>query len=323
MLFVLLYKSNTIKENDWLNIDSFIKNTTTESAYQKNAYFKKWDLLDYISFINFWDNTQIWLDLSWIKNNLDIDSIYINDIKKEEWDLNNLNLKWMTIIKIVWKAKINNLDGKIKQDNLIKINVVKESETKNTEEDNETDKIITKVKVPNNISLINSNFSSNINNLLQIKWNNLDTIDYVNIWWFSIKPQSDTWVLLVSLDKNIFASWEYFLFFQLKNWEIMPTENKITFVHSQQKINIANLTPTSINNTEDRFIVIQWNWFKKIISVQLNNNMILKGTSFNVINDNVAAIKIPKWLTAWLYYFNIMDTDRIYELKDNTFNITN
>gem|GEM_PF-2851454 len=37
----------------------------------------------------------------------------------------------------------------------------------------------------------------------------------------------------------------------------MPTENKITFVHSQQKINIANLTPTSINNTEDRFIVIQ------------------------------------------------------------------
>lgn len=323
MLFVLFFKNINLNNNqkELSGIDSFIKNTSTQTAYEKNTFYKKWDLLDFISFINFGNNKRIWLDLSWIKNNLDINDIYINDNKVDESKIDSLYLSWMTIVKVIWKAKTNNLDWNINQNNLIKVNILEEQN--NEEETKEIVAPIKQWKEPSNIKLLNANFSSNINNLLQIKWKNLEEIGFVNIWWFSIKPQFDSWILLVSLDKDIFASWEYFLFFQLKNWTIIPTENKITFTHDQQRINIANLTPSIIRNNEDRFIVIQWNGFNKIISVQLNNNVILKNTSYNVINDNVAAIKIPRWLAEWTYYFNIMDIDKIYELKNNTFNITN
>lgn len=321
-LFVIIYKDNSVNliNKDWISIDSFIKNNSSQGAYEKNTIYKKWDLLDYISFINFWNGKNIKLDISLIKNNINIDEIYINDEKTDEQKINNLNLNWMTKVKVVWKAKNNNLDWSLIENNLIKVTVIQDIKKEQTKIE---EKVIIKWQVPSNINIKNSNFSSNINNLLQIEWANLELIDYVNIWWFSIKPQFDSWILLVSIDKNSFSSWDYFIFFQLKSWEIMPTDNKITFTHNQQKINIANLTPSIIKNNEDRFIVIQWNWFKKIISVQLNNNVILKNTSFNIINDNVAAVKIPRWLALWTYYFNIMDTDSIYELKNNSFTITN
>lgn len=322
VLFIVLYNPSQTSKDNISNMDSFIKNVSEDSTYSKKWTYKKWDLLDYISFINFWTDKSFSIDINKISSILDVEKVFINDNEVNKNELQNLNLKWMTIIKIRWKAKQNNLDWKINQENLIDTKIINKEE--NVQNDNKKqDEIVVKTKNPKNLILNSTRFSSNINNLLQIKWDNLDTIDYVNIWWFSIKPQMDSWALLVSLDKNIFASWEYFLFFQLKNWEIFTTENKITFFHNQQKINIANLTPDVIKNDQDRFIVIQWNWFKKIVSVQLNNNIILKDTSFNVVNDNVAAIKIPKWLNPWTYYFNIMDTEKIYELKNNTFTITN
>lgn len=322
MLLIFLYKSNL--NNVWIikdpvGIDSFIKNNSTQSAFEKNTIFKKWDILDFISFINFGNNKRVSLNIWEIEKTINIDSIYINDDKINKDTINSLYLSWMTIVKVNWKAKTNNLDKTIDSNNLIKITVTEEVENKDKEIENKIN--ISSWKIPKNIVILNDNFSSNINNLLKIKWNNLNEIDYVNIWWFSIKPQIENWVLLVSLDKNIFASWEYFIFFQLKNWKILTTENKINFIHNQDSINIANLTPSIINNNEDRFIVIQWNGFNKIVSVQLNNNVILKNTSFNIINDNVAAIKIPKWLWKWIYYFNIMDINKIYELKNNTFTI--
>lgn len=322
MLIIFLYKNNSVNNyviKDWIWVDSFIKNNSSQSAFEKNTSFKIWDNLDFISFVNFGNDKKIFLDILETKKNINIENIYINDKKINESDIKSLYLSWMTIVKINWKAKTNNLEWKINYNNLIKINIIEETDNKN----DEIKKVVTvsNWKLPKNITLLNNNFSSNINNLLQIKWVNLEEVDYVNIWWFSLKPQIENWTLLVSLDKDIFASWEYFIFFQLKNGKILTTENKINFIHNQNSINIANLTPKIINNTEDSFIVIQWNGFNKIISVQLNNNIILKTTSFKIINDNVAAIKIPKWLWSWIYYFNVMDTNRIYELKNNTFTI--
>jgi hypothetical protein len=40
-----------------------------------------------------------------------------------------------------------------------------------------------------------------------------------------------------------------------------------------------------------------------------------------VVNDNVVSIKIPKWLQAGKYYFNIMDTAGIYEAKNIPFTV--
>ncbi len=59
------------------------------------------------------------------------------------------------------------------------------------------------------------------------------------------------------------------------------------------------------------------------MSIQLSNNLILKNAEFNIINKQVAGVKIPKGLPAGEYYFNIMDTATIYEIKNMKFTITN
>lgn len=128
--------------------------------------------------------------------------------------------------------------------------------------------------------------------------------------------------LNVSLDHDLFSSGEYFVFYELTNGKLVTSDAKITFEHSDATINIAGLTPNTIRNDIDRFITLQGNGFNKIISIQLNNNLILKNAEFTIINEHVAGVKIPKGLPPGEYYFNIMDTGSIYELKNMKFTIT-
>ncbi|EKD29799.1 MAG: hypothetical protein ACD_78C00268G0002 [uncultured bacterium (gcode 4)] len=110
---------------------------------------------------------------------------------------------------------------------------------------------------------------------------------------------------------------------QLKSGRILTRNEKITFEHSNARINIANITPRTIKNDAERFVVIQGNGFDKIVSIQLSNNLILKNAEFNIINAHVAGVRIPKELPPGEYYFNIMDTQSIYELRTMRFTITN
>lgn len=103
-------------------------------------------------------------------------------------------------------------------------------------------------------------------------------------------------ILFVRLDRDTFTSGEYFVFFTLKNGKILTSEYRLSFEHSNSAINIANITPGAVPNDEDRFIVIQGNGFNKIVSIQLSNNLILKNAEFDIINDRVAGVKIPKGL---------------------------
>ena len=176
---------------------------------------------------------------------------------------------------------------------------------------------------PAYITINETKYNSNINNLLSFRGENMDSIEFVNIGEKRIRPVYSTGTLFVQVDRDTFSTGEYFVFFTLKNGRILTSEIRLSFEHSATPINIANITPSTIRNDEDTFVVIQGNGFDKIVSVQLSNNLILKNAEFNIINDRVAGIKIPKNLPPGEYYFNIMDTVTIYELKNMKFTITN
>lgn len=175
---------------------------------------------------------------------------------------------------------------------------------------------------PTDITIAATHYNSNINNLVTIRGNNLDTIEFMNIGEKRIRPIYSTGTLFVRIDRDTFASGEYFVFFTLKNGKILTSEYRLSFEHADSAINIANITPRLVRNNEDRFVVIQGNGFDKIISIQLSNNLILKNAEFQIINKQVAGVKIPKDLPPGEYYFNIMDTTAIYDLKNMRFTIT-
>ena len=80
----------------------------------------------------------------------------------------------------------------------------------------------------------------------------------------------------------------------MKNGKLVTTDEKVSFVYHSSPINIGAVTPSEIKSDVDRYVVVQGNGFEKIISIQLSNNLIFKNTLFNVVNDNVVSIKIPK-----------------------------
>lgn len=236
---------------------------------------------------------------------------YKDEVKQIK--IENNFFSWVINSTFLWE-KIENIEEKFpisKNDNI----VIK----------NSSGEIIKKENIPSidNIKLNNYNFNSNINNLIEITGSGKNLVKYVNIGWVSLTPINESDKTFLTIAKNTFNSWDYFIILQLENNEIVTLNEKIIFTYSNSKVNIANITPDRIKNDKDTFIVLQWNGFAKIISMQLSNNIILKTTSFDIINDNVMSVKIPKDLEIWNYYFNIMTVDGITEVKNNTFYITN
>lgn len=166
-------------------------------------------------------------------------------------------------------------------------------------------------KKSENINLQKINYSSNINNIIKFNWNNLDQIVSVKIWEHSFVPELIEWFLYVLVEENNYLNWEYSVFFILKDWTMTSFDKKINFSLSNESLLVTDITPKELKNDIERNIVLQWKWFTKVISIQLSNNIVLKSTSFNIINDNVLNIKIPKNLDIWKYSLNIMNTNWI------------
>jgi hypothetical protein len=157
--------------------------------------------------------------------------------------------------------------------------------------------------------------------LLEISWKDIDKIKFLNIWSYSFSPNIKDWVAYILIKQNTFDSWNYFVFIQPLQWSIVPLETQMSFEYNNSKVNIANITPNQVNNSKDSYIVLQWNWFSDIISLQLNNNIILEKTDFDIINDKVMSVKIDKKLDTWIYSFNIMTTDNIIQIDNMNFTI--
>lgn len=316
LVFIYFYELKKIDFFDNENIFWFVwKNLTWDSSNSENIFYKKWDKIEYSFFIEKEFNWNVKISTEKIDNLMKDYHIYINNEKINKDNLKNIKVNSNTIIKFKWIAKNNKLseNKEEKLNDFINIEIL-------SEEKIITDEINYSWSVQN-INLSNSIFNSNINNLLIVSWENLEQISYINIGWVSFTPKFENNKLYIWIDKNTFSNWEYFVIFQLKNKNIIYYPKKIYFSHDDNSINISAITPNKIKNDIDRYIVIQWNNLSKVIRVQLSNNVVLKETNFNIINDNVISIKIPSWLNPWDYYINFMWTFGIFELNNSKFTV--
>lgn len=305
--YVFNWNNQNQKENLY---DILIKNNSWNTPFLDTLPYKKNEELQ-LNIIFPWESkNKITLDLDKINKKINIKKIFIDE---KEINKDNIVIENWESIKIIWEAI---WDGILKKEDLI--DIIKNIENIK-EEKKEEQKITWNIDIKFDKKVLNSN----INNLIEITWSGKEFIKYVNIWEISLTPIHVNNKTFLTISKNTFNSWEYFTIVQLQNNELITLNEKIIFHYEQSKVNIANITPNYIKNDIDRNIVLQWNGFSKIISLQLNNNTILKNTSFQIINDNVITVLIPKDLDVWNYYFNIMTVDWINELKNNIFTINN
>lgn len=348
LVFWAYYFYNQSKKTDDVVKDTLIKNLNWDSPLKTEIPYVIWNQIElyYILDSAKWNSFNI--NLTQLRWEFDIKSIQIwdKDIKIED----NISFKIYknTPLIIQWIAKNNSNYWEKKLLELIQVSAefitFKENlssiETQNPI-NNPNDKTIQEdIKEVNNspvqleiipeqvndndfsqLKFNNISFNSNINNLLEITWKNYDKIKFLNIWSYSFTPTFKDETAYFLINKNTFDSGNYFVFIQPIEWKIVPLNIQMQFSFISSDINIANITPQTVNNTKDSYIVLQWNGFNDIISLQLNNNIILKNTSFEVINDKVLSVKISKDLEPGTYHFNIMTTNNIINLDTMNFTI--
>lgn len=246
---------------------------------------------------------------------------------------NKINSKEPLSRDLIEKISIQNKDDQIKKDKKDILITNEKLETNSTsvnnsliviEKNNNTvindslwinkiDEII--IKEIKNLSIVKLSYSSNIDNTIKFKWVNLDQIKIIEIWDLQFTPHIIDSDLYIPIIKNNILKWNYFIYFYTKSWEKLVYKENIHFNYEPWNIFIGNITPSKIKNDISRNIVLQWKWFSKIISIQLSNNIVFEETSFNIINDNVMSVIIPKWIDQWEYSLNLMNIDWIYKSK--------
>lgn len=320
--YFYLTANKDIKSNSWDNIDLLIRNNSWETLFSDSIPFQKWDEVE-LNFILKNSNSKVSLDLGKVRQKFDIKEIYIDNEKIDKLD-DNLDIKNSKNIKIIAKAKDKGILKEEEKNEIVTDFEENREKLIEEEQEIETQEVDEKLPIKDKEIIIDiKKLNSNINNLIEIKGSSKNLVKYINIWWRSFTPVSKSWSVFISVDKNTFVSWSYFVIIQFNDSEVVTLDKKIYFDFSSDKVNIANITPNVIENDIDRYVVLQWNGLSKVISIQLNNNIILKNTSFDIINDNVLSVKIPKWLSRWYYYFNIMTTEWIYVIKNLNFYIDN
>lgn len=176
--------------------------------------------------------------------------------------------------------------------------------------------------LPQNLTLSNNTFSSDLNSLLQISGENLDGVQSVQIGDQTIVPVFYSGSLFVHLQRDTFSAGEYKILLALADKNTVFVPETVNFTSTKDaSIAIANITPVTLSFGKDSYLVLQGYGFSKIVSLELNNNIILKSPRFQVINDRVLAVQIPSDTPVGTYFFNIMDTSSVHSLPSQTFRI--
>lgn len=302
-----LEKTNTSQKN------IYIKNNSWNTDFLKEVSSKKNDQVELLLILDekkasFWK-----IDYSKIEQNLDIEKIFIDEKEVNKNDEVNINKD--SSIKIIWKSKENNT---LKSSDL-DINI-SDIFTKTNQEELKKDQ---ELQIKKDIKLVinSKNIEVYKDNLIWLSWENLDFIDSIKIWEKYFKTIKIWEKYFLPIEKNVLKWWKYEI--KILNKQNLETifSNEINFIDNDNLIKIYDITPKIISKEKSTNIVLQWSWFSKIISIQINNNTILEKSNFEIISDNLAIVKLPKDLEIWEYYLNIMWTDKIYEIKNIFFTI--
>lgn len=309
--FWYYFNNKKIYKIPYIEKTLFIKNETWWTNWSNFIPYKKWDKLILTYILEDWKNNHANINTDKISEKINIKEIFVNNKKVPKDELSNIKYNEIIELKIIWEAIKNNEDNENFLE-YIKSETSQKPEIKEEKEEFYIDKTIS----PFNVNFNKNSFISNTNNLLKISWANLETIDYVIIWEKRMSHIFKNWEIYINIEKNTFDNWDFFVWFYLKNWNLVAQNKKITFIFDKNPISISDITPRVVKRKVETSIVLQWNWFSKIMSLQLSNNYIFKKALFKVINDQVAVVKIPWDLEVWEYYFNIMDIKWIYSSKN-------
>lgn len=297
--------------------EAFVKNNSWESDYTTDIPYTKGNELEYVYIIEPQENKEAEIDISKIWERVEVDTVEIN---WEEIDVINNKITVDTSeaqsIKIKGTAKINKTEEENIDEN-IEVTVKEKKENAPVIEESEE---IDKTDI-SNLSLNTYSFSSNIDSLLIITWENIESISALTIWDYSFKPVFKDWKAFFNLEAKTFDTWEYFWIIKQTNWKIITLDKKLNFTLIKEEVAIVNISPREIWNDKQNYLVLQWDWFDKVISLQLSNNVVIKNTQFEILTDKVMPVKIPPNLPSWEYHFNIMTTKWIVELHSQKFKI--
>lgn len=316
-VFLFFYKVRDFEFGSHSETRFVVRNLSWQTDFRPSVPYKKGDDMEYTWIFSGDSPRSVAFDLSPLRNSIDIERIELDGKEVLEKELRNIHVTDSSLLKITGKAKNTGTTETTLQPRIVTI-----EDPKKNEPEQKMSVQAPQIE-PSDITLSDTKYNSNINNLVALHGKNMDSIEFVNIGEKSIRPVYESGTIFVQVDRDTFGNGDYLVFFTLRNGKILTSDYHLSFEHSGSPINIANITPQTIRNDRDRFIVIQGNGFDKIVSIQLSNNLILKNAEFTIINKQVAGVKIPKDLPPGEYYFNIMDTSSIYELKDRKFIITN
>lgn len=79
----------------------------------------------------------------------------------------------------------------------------------------------------------------------------------------------------------------------MKDGSLVAIESKVSFEGGNSTIGVSAVTPGSISGTKDAYVTLQGYGFSKIISLQLQNGIVIKNASFTIVNDSVMFVRIP------------------------------
>lgn len=294
-----------------------MRNLTWNTSLAPFTPYQKSDELEFVFITESETENGATVDISRLRERIEVTQVFINDLPKSESDLAEINFDGILKISVRGKAKDAGLDQKTLRDAI----GVKFSKKREKPQDAPADKLPA-VKLPEAITIPSGTLSSNIDNLVPLSGQNLESIDRVLVGEKSFVGSVKDGQYYFIIPKNTFGNGEFFIGLYLRNGQLVTTPDRLTFTYNPNPINIAAITPSQIKNDQDRYVVVQGNGFGKMISIQLSNNLIFKNALFTVINDNVVSIKIPKDLEPGAYYFNMMDTAGIYEAKNIRFTVT-
>ncbi len=318
---IYFFDSSLDKESDqnYKKIDYYVKNKSWDTQKQKEIPYKKWDKIEYTfilrNYNNFWQKVDV--IVSKIREKLNLKNPQITWTDLISWDS-----AWT--ISIVGEAIDNGISSK-DFDNLFDFENLPDQindQEKNNQEKKEQEKHqeINDSKISFNFPKIH--FSSNLNNLILLSWENLKEIKSINIWKKEFDLVEKKSKYYINIPKNTFEAWKYDVSLRFKNWNKNITNKTLNFDYSEWKVFIIDIFPSKIKNDIPRWITVQWDGLENTISVQLSNSNILKNTSdYKIVSDDVIAVKIPSWISTWDYYINIMTLDWIYKFEDKKFKV--